>query len=50
VGTATVSAWIATCVGVVVTVAASVRTARREGLATAVAPNGALRAYIAVPG
>jgi hypothetical protein len=50
VGMATVSAWIATCVGVVVTVAASVRTARREGLATAVAPNGALRAYVAVPG
>jgi hypothetical protein len=49
VGTATVSAWIITCTGVVVTVAASVRTARREGLATAVAPNGALRAYVAVP-
>jgi hypothetical protein len=49
VGTATVSAWIITCTGVVVTVAASVRTARREGLATAVAPNGSLRAFIAAP-
>ena len=44
VGTATVSAWIITCSGVVATVVASVRTARREGLATAVASNGSLRA------
>jgi hypothetical protein len=49
VGTATVSAWIITGTGVVATVAASVRTARREGLATAVASNGSLRAFIAVP-
>jgi hypothetical protein len=32
---------------VVLTVADSVRTARSEGLATAVAPNGAMRAYVA---
>jgi Protein of unknown function (DUF3159) len=49
VGTATISAWIITCSGVVLTVAAAVRTARREGLATAVAPNGSLRAYVATP-
>ncbi|MGD9705045.1 MAG: hypothetical protein AB7Q42_21745 [Acidimicrobiia bacterium] len=46
VGTATVAAWIITCTGVVLTVSDSVRTARSEGLATAVAPNGSLRAYI----
>ncbi len=45
VGTATVAAWIITCTGVVLTVSDAVRTARAEGLATAVAPNGALRAY-----
>jgi hypothetical protein len=47
VGTATVAAWALTCTGVVLTVADSVRTARSEGLATAVAPNGAMRAYLA---
>jgi hypothetical protein len=45
VGTSTVSAWIITCTGVVLTVSAAVRTARAEGLAAAVAPNGSLRAY-----
>ena len=47
VGTATVTAWAITCTGVVLTVADSVRTARSEGLATAVAANGALRACVA---
>jgi hypothetical protein len=47
VGTATVTAWALTCTGVVLTVAASVRTARAEGLATAVAANGAMRACVA---
>ena len=46
VGTATVSAWIITFAGVVFTVSDSVRTARAEGLATAVGPNGLLRAYV----
>ena len=46
VGTATVSAWIITCSGVVLTVSDSVRTARSEGLHTAVAPNGRLHAYV----
>jgi hypothetical protein len=46
VGTATVSAWIITCSGVVLTVSDSVRTARSEGLATAVLPNGMLHAYV----
>ena len=45
VGVATVSAWVVTCTGVVLTVSDSVRTARCEGLATAVAPNGWLHAY-----
>lgn len=45
VGTATVSAWILTFAGVVFTVWDSVRTARNEGLHTAVAPNGRLYAY-----
>ncbi len=47
VGTAAVSAWIVTCSGVVLTVSDSVHTARREGLTTAVAPNGTLHAYVA---
>lgn len=47
VGTAAVSAWFITCSGVVLTVSDSVHTARREGLATAVAPNGTLHAYVA---
>ena len=49
VGTATVTAWIITCSGVVLTVSDSVRTARNEGLATAVSPNGMLHAYVTVP-
>ncbi len=48
VGTATLAAWLITCTGVVLTVSDSVRTARSEGLATAVASNGSLRAYVAV--
>jgi Protein of unknown function (DUF3159) len=46
VGTATVSAWVLTCSGVVLTVSDSVRTARSEGLHTAVASNGRLHAYV----
>jgi hypothetical protein len=46
VGVATISAWVITCSGVVLTVSDSVRTARNEGLATAVSPNGLLRAYV----
>jgi hypothetical protein len=42
--TAAVSAWIVTCSGVVVTVVDSVGTARREGLVTALGPNGTLYA------
>ena len=49
VGTATVAAWAITCTGVILTVSDSVRTARSEGLATSIEPNGSLRAYI-VPG
>ena len=48
VGTATATAWILTCSGVVLTVSDAVRTARSEGLATAVGPNGTLRAYVVV--
>jgi hypothetical protein len=44
--TATVSAWIITCSGVVLTVSDAVRTARTEGLHTAIAPNGRLHAYV----
>ena len=50
VGTAMVSAWVITCSGVVLTVSDSVRTARREGLHTAVAPNGRLHAYVTPSG
>jgi hypothetical protein len=46
VGTATVAAWIITCTGVVLTVSDALRTARREGLHTAVGPKGKLHAYI----
>jgi hypothetical protein len=46
VGTAPVSAWVITGTGVVLTVSDSVRTARREGLHTAVAPNGRMHAYV----
>jgi hypothetical protein len=42
--TAAVSAWIVTCSGVVITVADSVSTAQREGLVTAVSPDGRLHA------
>ena len=49
VSTATVSAWLITFSGVVFTVSDSVRTARSEGLHTAVAPNGRLHAYVAQP-
>jgi hypothetical protein len=47
VGAATLAAWIITGTGVVVTVFDATRTARGEGLSTAVAPNGWLRAYAA---
>jgi len=50
VGTATVSSWLITCSGVVLTVSDSVRTARSEGLHTAVAPNGRLHAYVTPSG
>jgi len=46
VGTAAVSTWILTCSGVVLTVSESVRTARSEGLHTAVSANGRLHAYV----
>lgn len=42
--TAAVSAWAVTCSGVVVTVADAVTTARREGLITALSPDGRLYA------
>ena len=45
VGTATVAAWIITGSGIVLTVSDALRTARSEGLATAVGANGSLRAY-----
>lgn len=47
--TAAVSAWIVTCTGVVVTVVASVATARREGLITALSPDGRLYAATVHP-
>jgi hypothetical protein len=47
---ATVSAWVITCSGVVLTVSDAVRTARAEGLHTAIAPNGRLHAYVTHPG
>ena len=47
--TAAVSAWIVTCTGVVVTVADSVTTARREGLITALSPDGRLYAATVHP-
>lgn len=50
VASATVAAWVITCSGIVLTVSDAVRTARSEGLATAVAPNGTLRAYATVHG
>ena len=45
-GTETAAVWVITCIGVVLTVSDAVRTARREGLATAVAANGRLHAYV----
>ncbi len=47
--TAAVSAWIVPCTGVVVTVADSVTTARREGLITALSPDGRLYASTVHP-
>jgi uncharacterized membrane protein len=44
--TATVSAWVITCTSVVLTVSDSVRTARSEGLHTAVSANGRLHASV----
>ena len=46
IGASTVSAWALTCSGVVLTVSDSVRTARSEGLHTAVGANGTLHAYV----
>jgi hypothetical protein len=46
---AAVTAWIITCTGAVVTVVAAVTTARREGLITALAPNGTLYAATVHP-
>ena len=46
VGTEMAAVWVITCSGVVLTVSDAVRTARREGLATAVADNGRLHAYV----
>ena len=48
VGTSMAAAWVIMASGVVVTVVASTRVARVEGLATAVGPRGALLAYVAV--
>lgn len=47
--TAAVSAWIVTCSGVVLTVVDSVTTARREGLITALSPDGRLYAATTHP-
>jgi hypothetical protein len=46
VGVKMLAAWLIIWTGIVVTVVDSVRTARSEGLATAVGPNGTLRAYL----
>ncbi|MCU1346949.1 MAG: putative rane protein [Acidimicrobiia bacterium] len=45
VGVKTVSGWAVRVLGIVLTVSVSLRTARREGLATAVSPTGSLHAY-----
>jgi hypothetical protein len=45
VGATTAATWLITATGVYLTVSASVRTARAEGLTTAVAANGRMRAY-----
>ena len=47
--TAAVSAWVITSAGVVLTVADSVSTARREGLVTALSPEGRLYAATIPP-
>jgi hypothetical protein len=47
VGTTAASTWLITGSGVVLTVFASTHVAHREGLATAVDPNGTLHAYVA---
>lgn len=49
VGSRTVAIWAITSSGVVATIWESIRVARSEGLATAVGPNGVLRAYVGVP-
>lgn len=49
VGVGAVSVWLITATGVILTVSDSVRTARLDGLATAIAPGGRLRAYLADP-
>lgn len=49
VGATTVATWLLTGTGLYLTVSASVRTARSEGLTTAVASNGLIKAY-ALPG
>jgi hypothetical protein len=46
VGTKTLAVWVIACTGVIITVCASVTTARSEGLETAVASDGTLRAYV----
>jgi hypothetical protein len=46
VGATTVATWVITGTGVCLTVSASVHTARSEGLMTAVASNGQLKAYV----
>ncbi len=45
VGASTAATWLITATGLCLTVSASVRTARQEGLTTAVGSNGVLRAY-----
>ena len=45
VGATTVATWLITATGLCLTVSASVRTAKHEGLTTAVGSNGLLRAY-----
>ncbi len=47
--TTAIAAWIVTCTGVVVTVVDSVTTARREGLITALSPDGKLYAATVHP-
>ena len=44
----TLSGWSVRCLGIVLTVSISLRTARREGLQTAVSPTGSLHAYAAL--